>query len=207
MLKRVGLTYIEVAVALALVALVAALTYPQLSGYAAARRARDTAAQLLAIQLGLDNNNVPLGTLGYLNAVQESGKDPDSRYPARLSQLVIPVTTSDVDCSGTKYSATKVTGWQQHGPFTGLVVTARVGINTRLGVIRDSVFLGSGVTAGTIDLRIDSVHTRDAENIDLYVDRALDSLTGQIRYEASIGAPANTDLHVLKFVLPTWVGC
>jgi hypothetical protein len=207
MLKRAGLTYIELAVALGLLALAGALIYPEASGMLAQRRARDTASALLSLALSLDNNNVPMGTLGFMNAVWESGKDPAARYPAKLSQLVVPITTSDVDCSATKYSATKVTGWQKNGPFTGLMLTPGVGINTRVGYIRDSVFVGSGVTAGMIDLRIDSVSTLDVQNIDLYVDHSYDSVRGQVRYESSIGAPLDASLHVLKFVLPTWVGC
>jgi hypothetical protein len=207
MLKRAGLTYIELAVALALLALAGALIYPQASGMLAQRRARDSASALLSLALSLDNNNVPMGTLGFINAVYESGKDPAARYPAKLSQLVVPVTTGDVDCSGTNYSATKVTGWQKNGPFTALMVTPGVGINTRVGYIRDSVFVGSGVSAGALDLRIDSVATLDVQNIDLYIDHSYDSTRGQVRYEASVGAPLDTKLHVLKFVLPIWNGC
>lgn len=206
-MPHVGMTFVEVVIGLAVFGVLAAIVVPEVSGYLANRRAVDTAKIFMSLHYSLNNNNTPLGGTGFINTAREAGKDPAGRYPATLTQLVKPIATTDVDCSGATYSANKVSGWLLGGPFTGLLVTSTVGVTTPMGVIQDGVFTGTGNTAGLIELRMDSVTTQDADNLDFQIDRVYDANAGQLRYTLSAAGGARPDLHLVKYLLPTWVGC
>jgi hypothetical protein len=201
------MTFVEVVVGLAVVGVLAAVVVPEVSGYLANRRAVNTAIIFTSLHYSLNNNNTPLGGTGFVNTAREAGKDPAGRYPATLTQLVKPITNTDADCSGATYSGNKVNGWLLGGPFTGLLVTSAIGVTTPMGVIRDGVFVGTGNTVGLIELRMDSVTTQDAENLDFQIDRAFDADAGQLRYTLSAAGAGRPDLHLVKYLLPTWVGC
>jgi type II secretory pathway pseudopilin PulG len=203
---RAGLTLVEVAASLLILALAAVVVVPSLNGYRAHTRARETSDLFVSLGYSLNNNNTPFGGTGFINTVLDAKKSPPGVYPSRLRDLVIPITTATAthrDCSQAAYTANRVTSWNVNAPFTGLLVEAGVGVTSPLGVIRDSVYKGVGNTANMIELRIDSVSTGDVENVDFYMDGAYDSTTGRIRYVAGAGG----DLHLLKFVIPAYVGC
>jgi prepilin-type N-terminal cleavage/methylation domain-containing protein len=219
-------TLAEVIISLAILGLVVAVAVPAIAGYASMTRARQTASVFASLGYSLNSPNDAsrnaldargyIDTLrnsqargGFINTVVDLGLKaaPYASYPARLRHLVIAPTTSDFDCSGTKYTATKVTAWASKSPYTDLFITPGLGVNTPFGYIRDSVYKGAGNTANLIELRLDSVNTQDAQNLDGVMDGDLDSAAGLLRYVQSAAGGARTDLHLVKYVLPAYTGC
>jgi type II secretory pathway pseudopilin PulG len=204
---------VEIVVALALVGVLAAVIGQALAGYAATQRARATSDLFASLGISLNNRNGQLhnsvSSKGFINSVVDLGLKaaPYGRYPSRLSQLVIAITTNDFDCAGTKYNANKVAAWTANAPFSDLLITKGVGVTTPMGTIRDSVYPGSGNTANLVEMRLDSVTTQDAENIDFTVDNQYDSAAGQLRYMQSGAGPTRPNLHLIKYVLPANTGC
>jgi type II secretory pathway pseudopilin PulG len=204
---------VEIVVALALVGILAAVIGQALAGYAAAQRARTTSEVFTSLGYSLNNGNNPLrnslSSKGFINSVVDLSLKaaPYGRYPSRLSQLVVAITTNDADCAGTKYDATKVAAWTANAPFSDLLITLGVGVTTPMGTIRDSVFPGTGNTANLVEMRLDSVTTQDAENLDFSVDNQYDSAAGQLRYMQSGAGPTRPNLHLIKYVMPAFTGC
>lgn len=201
-----GMTLIEVIAAVAIVGIVAFLALPSLENYLAMQRAQTTWDIFRSLNFSLNNNNTALGNVGFVNQLNTS-TNATAHYPARLSQLVIAITTNDIRCGGpatNKYTTTDVTNWTKAAPYSGLQITQLVGLSTPIGVIKDSVVQGTGTTAGYVELRIDSVRTTDAANLDLLVDHTSDSTSGQVRYSPATNNPA--DLHMVKYLLPGY-GC
>jgi prepilin-type N-terminal cleavage/methylation domain-containing protein len=214
----------EVMFALTILGLVVAVAIPAIAGYVSMSRARGTAKIFESLGYSLVGNNDQQRTAldgrgfidtlrnyrgrgGFINSVVDPGlkAPPYATYPARLRHLVIAPTTADLDCTGTNYTATKVTAWNAKSPFSDLLISPGYGVNSPLGVIRDSVYKGSGNTANLIELRLDSVKPQDAQNLDAAIDGDLDSAAGQLRYIQSPtgGAP----LRLIKYVLPAYTGC
>lgn len=210
---RRGFTLVEVVVALALVGILAAVISQALAGYAAAQRARSTSDVFTSLGYSLNNENSPmrnsLSSKGFINTVVDLGLKaaPYGRYPSRLSQLVIAITTADADCAGTKYNANKVAAWTANAPFSDLLITKGVGVTTPMGTIRDSVYPGSGNTANLVEMQLDSITTQDVENLDFVVDNQYDSAAGQLRYVQSGAGPTRPNLHMAKYVMPAYTGC
>lgn len=204
---RRGLTLIETIVAIAIIGLAAAVTVPALAGHAALENAKATAQVFESLGLSLGNHNVALGNVGFIRTITAG----TAEYPARLSQLVVQIrsngVTGDHKCDGSNYSGGGGTSdsarWAANAPFSSLLITRGVGVLTPLGTILDTVAKGSGNTANLVELRLDGVQTSDAENLDMVVDGSLDSTSGQLRYVG--GSAAGT--HLVKYVLPGWVGC
>jgi type II secretory pathway pseudopilin PulG len=202
-----GLTLFEAIAALAIIGLAAAVAVPAIAGHESISDARATADVFRSLGYSLGNHNVALGNLGFINAITAGTQ----KYPARLSQLVIQIrsngTTGDHKCGGTNYSggtASSDSGlWAANAPFSSLLITKNIGVSTALGTIDDTIVKGSGNTAGLVELRMDTVQTSDAENLDMVIDGSLDSTSGQLRYVA--GTVAGT--HLIKYVLPGSVGC
>lgn len=200
-----GLTLLEVIAAVAIVGAIAFLALPNLESYLAMQRAQTTWDILRSLNFSLNNNNTALGNIGFVNELN-TVTNKVAHYPARLSQLVIAIATSDNRCGTTTnhYTTTDVTNWTKAAPYSGFQITQLVGLATPIGVIKDSVVQGTGTTAGYVEIRIDSVRTTDAANLDLLVDAASDSTSGQVRYGPATGSP--TDLHLVKYLLPGY-GC
>lgn len=200
----------EITIALVILGLLAAVVFPTLSGYAANRRAEQTADMFVSLGLSLNNNNNPLGKKGFINSVVDGTKSPPGTYPSRLRDLTIAITTvvaTHRDCAGAAYTAAKVTAWTANAPFSGMLITPGVGVTTPMNVIYDSVYKGAGNTAGLVELRMDSVADEDANNLDFILDQALDANTGRLRHVLSAAGVARPDLHLIKYVLPGAVGC
>lgn len=205
-----GVTFVEITIALVILGLLAAVVFPTVASYSARQRAEETAEVFVSLGLSLNNNNNPLGKKGFINSVVDPTKSPQGTYPSRLRDLTIAITTTVAthrDCAGAAYTAAKVVTWTANAPFSGLLITPGVGVTTPMGVIRDSVYKGAGNTAGLVELRMDSVATEDADNLDYFIDKAADAAAGQLRYIQSAAGPARPDLHLIKYVLPGAVGC
>lgn len=195
--RRRGFTLPEVLVSTAILVLLAAMTLPSLVSYKNAKDARSVASTLTSLSLSLNNPNASLGNIGFIQRV--------GVYPGFLSQLITPISTSATSCSGAAYTSTNVSGWSAGAPYTTALVIATKGIPTPLGWIRDTVY--QSATTHYVELRLDSVETEDAQNIDLAVDLFQDSTLGVLRYEAEPTAPGNTQLHRLRYLIAGAVGC
>lgn len=195
--RRRGFTLPEVLVSTFILVLLAAMTVPSLVSYKNAKDARATAATISSFSLSIVNTNAELGDPGFFERV--------AAYPQTLSQLIAPITTSMRSCAGTLYTATDVTNWSVGAPYSTATVIATKGVPTPLGWIRDTVYLSA--TPNYVELRLDSVETDDAKNIDLAIDIDADSTSGVLRYEAEPSAPGNPQLHRLRYLIPRGIGC
>lgn len=195
--RRSGFTLPEVLVSTAILILLGAMTVPSLVSYKNARDARAVASTLSALSISLNNPNGYLGSLGF---IQQIGS-----YPQNLSHLETPITTAMKSCAGTAYTSTNVSAWAAGAPYSSAMIIATKGIPTPIGWIRDTVY--TSATTNYVELRIDSVETIDAQNLDLAVDLFQDSTLGVLRYEADPAAPGNTGLHRVRYLLPAGTGC
>src|SRR3990172_2258736 len=142
-----GVTLVEITIALVILGLLAAVASPAVSGYVKRQRAEETGEILVSLGLSLNNNNNAMGTKGFINSVVDTKQSPPGKYPSRLRDLTIAITTTVAthrDCAGAAYPAAGVTAWTANAPFSGLLINPGVGVTTPMGVIRDSVYAGSG---------------------------------------------------------------
>jgi hypothetical protein len=155
------------------------------------------ASTLSSFALSLNNPNGPLGNLGFVQRV--------GVFPQQLSHLETPITTAMHNCAGGTYSTTNRDAWAAGAPYSTVLVIATKGVPTPLGWIRDTVF--TSATTDYVELRIDSVETNDAQNVDLAVDLFADSTLGVLRYESEPSAPGNPELHRLRYLIPEGDAC
>lgn len=183
-----------VVAALAIVALVGAAALPTMAGYSSLQRAAKTKSMITSLEASMSNgtNTKP----GFLEVV-------GNVYPSHFSMLNIPITTSEKRCgANTVFSgggAGQVTKWLNGGPFSGFTIApwtaSGSGLRTPIGVIKDSVYKISG---SFIAMKIDSVGTEDARNLDFLIDGgSVDSTTGNVTWVAATGITAGTPLHLV----------
>jgi len=192
-----GFTLPEVLVSTAILVLLAAMTVPSLVSYKNAKDARAVASTLTGISLSVNNVNRALGNLGFYQRV--------GVFPGHPSDLITPITTAKKNCAGTAYTTGNVSAWAAGAPYSSSLLVPNSGIPTPLGWIRDTVY--QSATNDYVELRIDSVETGDARNIDLAVDQFDDSTLGVVRYEAEPAAPTVTSLHRVRYLISAPVGC
>lgn len=195
--ERRGFTLPEVLVSTTILILLAAMTVPSLVSYKNAKDARAVASLLTSLSLSLNNPNGSLGDLGFAQRIGD-------KYPQQLIDLVAPITTAKFSCSGGAYTTTNVNAWAAGAPYSNAPIFL-TGIPTPAGSIRDTVY--TSATTNYVELRMDSVETIDAQNIDLAVDLTADSTQGVIRYEAEPSAPTNVQLHRIRYLIPKGNGC
>lgn len=193
---RFGFTLAEVVVSAAILAIGAAVSIPIFAGYYDNQRATTTRNLLQSLSLSLNNPNAAAGNLGFLSSL--------GKYPFRISQLTIKVTTNDSSCSHAKYSTTDTTNYNLHGtapvlspPYSGLPIVQYRGLYTPLGWVHDTVV--KGATPGWVELHIDSVSTDDAQMLDIAVDGSSTPSTGLLRYATST---TNANFQLVRYLIP-----
>jgi hypothetical protein len=95
-------------------------------------------------------------------------------YPHRLSDLYTKILSTDLACVGTAYGATNAPKWK--GPYH-LAPIARTGFNVAPGFFANDVI--SRVSATVIAIQIPNVSLRDAQSLQLFVDKKSDG-TGPV---------------------------
>jgi len=105
----------------AIIAAIAAFVAPALTTLDDRTRASNSATQLRLIAAGFVQFGVTL-----------------NQYPGRVSQLALPLTTSDKNTCGQNMSNGDVTNWTANAPFAP-IYTPTNGTWTDIGRIRDSV--------------------------------------------------------------------
>ena len=227
---RHGFTLIEIVIAAAIVLVMAALTLPSFGSYLDMENAKQARSQLDALRLSITNPNsvgqnnlAGNGKLGFAQLVVAKGSTTDI-FPSYISQLVIPITTSDFRCRNgntavTKYTAGVATDttlnvghWNKNGPFfnQGIIKgttsggSSYGGLITAIGTIRDTVVRTQPAASNsTVELWLDSLDLQDAQNIDLLVDNVVNANAGSVQYGILTGT-----YYRLRYIFPiTDNGC
>jgi prepilin-type N-terminal cleavage/methylation domain-containing protein len=206
---RRGFTLIEVVVAAAIMAALAAVTIPQVLDALDKKRVQDTYDLLLELHTGITNSN----QTGFMNVVRSGAATTTSYAPGRLSHLSEPIVASSItnfhnSCGFTavatltasfSYNATAVTAWNTGGPFIRRVIQISTsltqdGIRTPIGQLQNTLVRTPvtawplvTTTAHAIQLRINSVDPKDAAALDSLVDGSSSPTAGSLRYSTASG--------------------
>lgn len=215
---RSGFTLIEAIVGVAIAAALAAAFYASFgragTGSAAddrAQRAGATAISLFDIATAIASLETTNPPTSYLQTV--------GAYPGTLSQLTIPITTSDRNScnqAGDTYSGAAVPnppanpgyvlGWA--GPYYTVAFTPNGATQLAPGfVTQDSLIRipANPVSnpkgdewAGRLQIRMTNVTLADAQALDTAVDFFVDGTAGTVRYAATDPTSVNYELRVSR---------
>jgi prepilin-type N-terminal cleavage/methylation domain-containing protein len=175
--SRRGFTLVEVIVALAVILILAAVALPQMAGYLDQRRIEEARAQLEIVRDALYN---PATTTDFRSAVGNNA--------GRLSQLVYPLTSSDLDACNSSYTGGQRNDWPGGGPFVNFMIDPTSGMATPIGQAQDDIERVS--VGGTWVSRVifpNTVALADAQALDLLVDGTADYNAGMVRWTPQLG--------------------
>jgi prepilin-type N-terminal cleavage/methylation domain-containing protein len=198
--RRAGFTLIEVAVAAVLVALLAAVSVPQLIDFVDKQRAQTTANMLTALGTGIST---------YSAKVLSATGTTNTSWPNRLSELVQPIVSgTSLNSCKTAVNATQVTNWNTNGPFVQYYITGNVNalnaLSTPVGNLLDTMTRSTASgTAGTLTMYIIGVSTTDATNLDDVIDGGDGQASGQLQWVTT----AKPDSVIVKFLVPVGTKC
>lgn len=159
-----GFTLVEVAVAAALMALLAAATLPSFIEYLEMRDAETTASYLSSMATGIAS---------YESAVHTNGGTTNT-YPRRVSYLTNQIATTDTNSCGARYStvntSTLLSTYNAAAPFTNFYIPP-AGLQTPMGTIQDLLTRNpTTATVGTISINMNSIDSTDAIRLEQYID-------------------------------------
>ena len=190
---RSGFTLIEMVVAGVILALLAAITIPQVMDALDKKRITDTYELLQEIQYAFTNSD----QTGFLNVVRTGVTvSTSSVVPGQLSQLVTPIVSNSAtirnSCNGTFQTLTAATTWASYGPFLKRPVSTVDGLKTPIGNIQNTLsrtlaIQGTWTQPVHIRLQINNVDSVDAVSLDKLMDGAVGSSAGAIQYTFSAG--------------------
>lgn len=196
---RSGFTLMEVAVAAAIFAILAAVVFATVHGSVGTttKRVGDAAAELRELTSALNKFDTATG----------DGDEEDGRMPLQISHLTNPITdNTTTNCplcrnscgfgpsppSQSEYSGTNEDGWENHpGPFYRRHVIPGVGFPLSIGFVRDTLIRtpptasSSTRSWGILQIRIDNVSFADAQELNAMVDADNSATTGTIRWTAT----------------------
>jgi prepilin-type N-terminal cleavage/methylation domain-containing protein len=200
-----GFTLIEVAVAAALVAMLAAVTAPYLVSFLDHQRAQTTADKL---------SDLAKGIAAFTAVVKEGTPGTTlNTYPGLLWQLDSTITATSTSphtsCGSAanttdEFNATAVTAWTSNGPFVTFYIPTS-GLVTPLGLVEDSLARSNTTpAAGTLAIRMTAIDSADAVMLDGVVDGGDGGTTGTLRYV--IGS---TTAHMadVQYLVPVGAKC
>jgi prepilin-type N-terminal cleavage/methylation domain-containing protein len=209
---RAGFTLVEVVVAAVILALLAAVTVPQVMDALDKKRVQDSYDILTEIQYAIVNT---AGT-GFANVVRSNSATSISAfYPGRLTQLTEPILSGNVTLYPNSCGANGVTGttggftggnnnsgvsaqttWTLGGPFLSRIVSPTDGLKLPIGQLQNTILRTItsttsppvGATGATVPqfirLRVNSVDPQDQAALDLLVDGTTGATTGRVWYTA-----------------------
>jgi prepilin-type N-terminal cleavage/methylation domain-containing protein len=211
-IARNGFTLVEVVVAAVILAILAAVTVPQIIDAVDKKRVQDSYDILAELQNAITNTR----NTGFIDVVRTGASATNtSMMPGRVSQLVYPILSNQLatypnSCGAnhTQVNATfgafsganaasgtsAQTTWTLGGPFFRRAVSTTDGLalpigqlqNTILRTITSSVAPPLGAAGATtpqyIRLRINNVDSEDAEALDLLVDGVAGTNVGRVWY-------------------------
>lgn len=161
-----GFTLVEVAVAAALIAILAAATVPTFVDFLDQRDVETTAKTLSSLATGLAT---------YQSTVRTSGTN--ATYPHRLYELSTTIVTTDSNSCGVRYSAvaggagTLVSTWTTGAPYAPFVLQSMAGYQTPIGLIQDLLVRSpNNASVGTLAIVMPTIDSVDALRLERYVD-------------------------------------
>jgi prepilin-type N-terminal cleavage/methylation domain-containing protein len=191
--RRPGFTLIEVVVAGAILALLAAVTIPQVMDALDKKRIDDTSEILEEVRAAFTNTQ----NTGFLNVVRTGGTvSQTSVVPGLLSELVTPIVSNTAtipnSCGGTFQTTTAASTWASFGPFLQRSVSTVDGLSTPIGNIQNTLsrslaVQGTWTQAVHIRLQINNVDSVDAVSLDRKMDGVVGTNAGVIQYSFSSG--------------------
>jgi len=181
---RRGVSLVIVAVTLSVVAVMAAVTMPNLVTYQKQKDAELTAVTFLSLDSSLIQSGAWLNQFG--------------SYPQRLKAFVVPLVAGDPKCGSGTFK--KATGWAANAPYTGVTIIPDYGVPTPLGFIHDSV-LDNAVRSGEAELHLDSLDLDAVQMLDIAVDGTVGPTAGTLRYAASTGSTAAHPLYLARYTI------
>ena len=164
--KRLGFTLPEVLVTIAIIATLAAVLLPALTGQISKGDSTRAAEDLKAVQSAVT---------AFVSDVR--------RYPGKLEHLTDPITISDADALSSTYPAGLVEKW--NGPYLNKQLENGT-LKTTFGAFIQSDF-GDEAVANTTYLaaRLDPISDADFAKLDALIDDTANSSTGLLRLNAS----------------------
>lgn len=190
-----GFSILEILTAIAVIAMIVAIVVSSDNPETSNDRARyDAAADALS--------DLAEAIAGYeVTRPKRSFHQIVGVYPAKLSHLTTPITTSDKSICNLSYLSTNVTKWQNAAnPFYGReLLTAGTpiesGFNVQDVLILLNAAAASGNSANTMIIRMPSVTLADALGLDLAVDGVVNGTLGTVRY-SSASDPTVVDYYI-----------
>ena len=198
---RRGFTLIEVAVAAALLALLAAATVPVFVDYLDMRDAETTAKTLASIATGIAS---------YETSVKTTTAAGTNTYPHKISMLANTIATTDSNSCGTAYGGTAtnlVTSFNAAFPYVSFYIPAG-GYQTPVGQVQDILTrVPATATVGRIEIVMPSIDSMDALRLERYIDGDDGSVTanrsgGTFRINSVSGNRMN-----VSYVVPAAAKC
>lgn len=178
---RHGMSMIFVAVSLSVIAVMAAVTMPNLVTYHKQQDAELTAKILWSLDSTM------------ATWVQLTGQ-----APSQVHTFMIGLTTADLTCGGNNFKSKVVGQWSNFWPWTGVSVVPDYGVPTPIGFIHDTVVV-STVSNGDTEVHIDSLDLDTVQLLDIAVDNGDGATAGFLRYEPSSGTSAAHPLYLARF--------
>jgi prepilin-type N-terminal cleavage/methylation domain-containing protein len=197
---RAGFTLVEVVVAGLILALLAAITIPQVMDALDKKRIQDTVDLLQEIQYGFTNSD----QTGFLNVVRTGATVSSSSVaPGLLSELVTPIVSNTAtipnSCNQTFQTTTAASTWASYGPFLERAVSTVDGLRTPIGNIQNTLsrtlaVQGTWTQAVFLKLQINQVDSVDAVSLDKAMDGVVGATAGAIQYTFASGIATVTFL-------------
>jgi|SRR5687768_1032367 prepilin-type N-terminal cleavage/methylation domain-containing protein len=174
--KRKGFSLAELLVGMAIIALLAAVLIPAVTGQIAKSDATRTLQDISSMRTGVEQ---------FVADVR--------RYPGKLSHLTRAITVADRDVNGVLYSANLVARWK--GPYVARDTSgAAGGFVTGYGAVAvDSlvrVIYQPGVNYVTI--RLAGITQADFDRMDVDIDGSVNALNGVLRWVTGAGSGVDT---------------
>lgn len=175
-----GFTLIEIAVAVAVLAILSAILLAT-----------------VAVQRGSSRVSESHETLTELVRTLHFYDTSVTRFPRLLSHLTNEIsTTGGATCQlchnscGSVYSAANVTAWRSRGPFYLRDIPFAVGLRIPIGLVRDSLIRipatgNATLSFARLHIRIDSVALLDAQDLDERVDGFVSPTAGAVTWTAA----------------------
>jgi prepilin-type N-terminal cleavage/methylation domain-containing protein len=187
-LARLGFSLVEIAVALAIILILAAVALPNVAGYLDQKNVEATAAQLATVRDGLYGPN-------------DSFYDTIDAHASRLSFLDSALVNGDDDSCGDNYSGTERGRWDDEGPYMNFSSDRTTGMMTPIGLAEDALTTIGNEGTSPRYLRIQFLNAKlvNAEALEMIVDGTTTPTTGWntnvVRWTPQAGVDGNVTLY------------
>lgn len=195
--RTAAFSLLEIIVALAILAILGAVTLPTIKSGADRAYVAETATRLQALRDGIFNPAT--GANAFFQVV--------GSYPGRLSQLSTPIVAQDATNSpnscGGDYSNGAVNKWTASGPFVKYTIEPGLGLGTPLGRIDDVlVRVPANASAGVLKLIVPEAELDLVARLDLELNSGDGNAAGSVQW-----VPSATSVTTMSYVIPVGAKC